>query len=50
MTLKEYIDTLRDYADCYGEDIEIVSFAHENTTTPFPAVFYDDENDRIVTD
>ena len=50
MTLKEYIDVLKDYADCYGEDIEIVSFSHENTVTPAPSVFYDDANDRIVTD
>lgn len=50
MTLKEYIDILMGYAYCYGDDIEIVSFSHENTTTPSPSVFYDDENDRIVTD
>jgi hypothetical protein len=39
MTLKEYIDILNDYAGCYGEDVEIVSFAHENTITPFPTIF-----------
>ena len=50
MTLKEYIDILRDYAYYYGEDIEIVSFAHENTIAPSPSVFYDDEKGRIVTD
>lgn len=50
MTLREYINILEDYADAYGEDIEIVSFAHEETLTPSPSVFYDDEKDRIVTD
>ncbi len=50
MTLKEYIDVLMDYAYCYGEDIEIISFHHEHEISPAPNVFYDDENDRIVTD
>lgn len=50
MTLKEYIDILTDFVDVYGNDVEIVSFSHEQEVSPAPNVFYDEDKDRIVTD